>query len=129
MVIVPVALAQAMFNTNTLFRILIEAKSRETIPEAKAQALEILKQRHRGEEDVTVITQDAVLATFDRLLGALTMAVAGIAAARPLATVTRRKSMSAAFSVMLSLGVFSRNSILTLPSKLSFSALGVTVML
>jgi putative ABC transport system permease protein len=79
-VIVPVALAQAMFNTNTLFRILIEAKSRETIPEAKAQALEILKQRHRGEEDVTVITQDAVLATFDRLLGALTMAVAGIAA-------------------------------------------------
>ncbi|NJD25815.1 MAG: FtsX-like permease family protein [Betaproteobacteria bacterium] len=79
-VIVPAALAQAMFNTNTLFRILIEAKSREAIPEAKVQALEIVKQRHRGEEDVTVITQDAVLATFDRLLGALTMAVAGIAA-------------------------------------------------
>ena len=79
-VIVPVALAQAMFNSNTLFRILIEARSREAIPEARAQALEILKQRHRGEEDVTVITQDAVLATFDRLLGALTMAVAGIAA-------------------------------------------------
>jgi putative ABC transport system permease protein len=79
-VIVPVALAQAMFNTNTLFRILIEAKSREAIPQARAQAMEILKQRHRGEEDVTVITQDAVLATFDRLLGALTLAVAGIAA-------------------------------------------------
>ncbi|MGE5945672.1 MAG: ABC transporter permease, partial [Betaproteobacteria bacterium] len=66
--------------TNTLFRILIEAKSREAIPQARAQALEILKQRHRGEEDVTVITQDAVLATFDRLLRALTAAVAGIAA-------------------------------------------------
>ena len=79
-VIVPVALAQAMFNSNTLFRILIEAKSREAIPQARAQALDILKQRHRGEEDVTVITQDAVLATFDRLLGALTLAVAGIAA-------------------------------------------------
>jgi putative ABC transport system permease protein len=79
-VIVPVALAQAMFNTNTLFRILIEAKSREAIPQAREQALDILKQRHRGEEDVTVITQDAVLATFDRLLGALTLAVAGIAA-------------------------------------------------
>ena len=79
-VIVPVALAQAMFNSNTLFRILIEAKSREAIPDAKAQALEIVKQRHRGEEDVTVITQDAVLATFDRLLGALTLGVAGIAA-------------------------------------------------
>jgi len=80
LVIVPAALAQAMFNSNTLFRILVEARSREAIPEAKDQVMEILKQRHRGEEDVTVITQDAVLATFDKLLGALTMGVAGIAA-------------------------------------------------
>ncbi|MCB4359362.1 ABC transporter permease [Quatrionicoccus australiensis] len=80
LVIVPVALAQAMFNSNTLFRILVEAKSREAIPEAKEQVMDILKQRHRGEEDVTVITQDAILATFDKLLGALTMGVAGIAA-------------------------------------------------
>jgi putative ABC transport system permease protein len=80
LVIVPVALAQAMFNSNTLFRILVEAKSREAIPEAKLQVMDILKQRHRGEEDVTVITQDAVLATFDKLLGALTLGVAGIAA-------------------------------------------------
>jgi putative ABC transport system permease protein len=80
LVIVPVSLAQAMFNSNTLFRILVEANSREAIPGAKAQALDTLKQRHRGEEDVTVITQDAILATFDRLLGALTLGVAGIAA-------------------------------------------------
>lgn len=80
LVIVPVALAQAMFNSNTLFRILVEAKSREAIPAAKSQALEIIKSRHQGEEDVTVITQDAVLATFDKLLSALTLGVAGIAA-------------------------------------------------
>ena len=80
LVIVPVALAQAMFNSNTLFRILIEANSREAIEPAKAQVTEILKLRHEGEEDVTVITQDAVLATFDRLLGTLTLGVAGIAA-------------------------------------------------
>jgi putative ABC transport system permease protein len=78
--IVPVVLAQAMFNSNTLFRILIEARSRDAIPAAKAQVLQILKQRHDGEEDVTVITQDAVLATFDRVLTALTAGVAGIAA-------------------------------------------------
>lgn len=78
--IVPVALAQAMFNSNTLFRVLIEARDRDAIPAAKAQATEILKQRHEGEEDVTVITQDAVLATFDRVLVALTAGVAGIAA-------------------------------------------------
>ena len=80
LVIVPVALAQAMFNSNTLFRILVEATSREAIEPAKAQVTAILKLRHEGEEDVTVITQDAVLATFDRLLGALTLGVAGIAA-------------------------------------------------
>ncbi len=80
LVIVPVALAQAMFNSNTLFRIMVEATSREAIEPAKAQVAEIIRLRHEGELDVTVITQDAVLATFDRLLSALTLGVAGIAA-------------------------------------------------
>ncbi|HCN87763.1 MAG TPA: peptide ABC transporter permease [Oxalobacteraceae bacterium] len=80
LVMVPVALAQAMFNSNTLFRILVEANSREAIETAKTQVADIIKLRHEGELDVTVITQDAVLATFDRLLGALTLGVAGIAA-------------------------------------------------
>ncbi len=78
--IVPVAQAQAMFNTNTLFRILVEARSRDAIEHAKEQVTELIKQRHDGIADVTVITQDAVLATFDRLLGTLTLGVAGIAA-------------------------------------------------
>jgi len=78
--IVPVALAQAMFDSNTLFRILIEARGRDAIPAAKRQATALIKTRHDGEEDVTVITQDAVLATFDRVLGALTAGVAGVAA-------------------------------------------------
>ena len=59
---------------------LVEANSREAIEPAKAQTIAIIKERHEGEEDVTVITQDAVLATFDKLLGTLTIAVAGIAA-------------------------------------------------
>jgi len=80
LVIIPVSLAQAMFNSNTLFRVMVEANSRQAIETAKAQVTEIIKLRHEGEEDVTVITQDAVLATFDKLLGTLTLAVAGIAA-------------------------------------------------
>ncbi len=80
LVFVPVSLAQGMFNTNTLFRILIEARSRDDIAAVKREATALFKARHGGEEDVTVITQDAVLATFDRLLRALTAAVAGIAA-------------------------------------------------
>jgi putative ABC transport system permease protein len=80
LLIVPVATAQAMLNTNTLFRILIEARSREQIGEVKVRVLKMLTQRHEGEEDVTVITQDAVLQTFDKILNVLTLGVAGIAA-------------------------------------------------
>jgi putative ABC transport system permease protein len=79
-VVVPVAHAQSMLNSNTLFRIFVEAKNREMIEAAKSQTLEAIKQRHEGEEDVTVITQDAVLQTFDRVLTALTLGVAGISA-------------------------------------------------
>lgn len=79
-VIIPVEHAQSLFNTTSLFRILVEAKSHNAIEPAKNAILDTLKKSHDGEEDVTVITQDAVLSTFDRILHALTLAVAGIAA-------------------------------------------------
>jgi putative ABC transport system permease protein len=79
LVILPVASAQMLFNTNTLFRILVEAKSRKAIPRVDAHILSTIRERHQGEEDVTVITQDAVLATFDRIFLALTLTVAGVA--------------------------------------------------
>ncbi|MFH1137243.1 MAG: ABC transporter permease [Pseudomonadota bacterium] len=78
--IIPVASAQALFNRTSLFRILVQARSREAIPRAKKQIIEIISQRHDDEEDVTVITQDALLSTFDRILKTLTYAVTGIAA-------------------------------------------------
>lgn len=80
LLIVPVATVQAMFNTNTLFRILIEARSREQLEPVKASVLKTITLRHDGEEDITVISQDAVLQTFDKILGVLTLGVAGIAA-------------------------------------------------
>ncbi len=79
-VIIPVASAQALFNTSSLFRILVQASSREAIPRAKQVILNVIRERHDGEEDVTVVTQDAVLSTFDRIFTALTLTVAGIAA-------------------------------------------------
>lgn len=78
--IIPVASARALFNQPSLFRILVQARSREAIPRAKRAIVDILRERHDGEEDVTVITQDAVLSTFDRIFTALTLALGGIAA-------------------------------------------------
>jgi len=79
-VIIPVASAQALLNTPSLFRIMIETKSRATMQGVIDFTVDTLRERHHGEEDVTVITQDAVLQTFDNILATLTYAVAGIAA-------------------------------------------------
>lgn len=79
-VIIPVASAQALFNTSTLFRIMIEAVDRDVISRAKETILSIIRDRHDGEDDVTVITQDAVLATFDKIFTAMTLTVTGIGA-------------------------------------------------
>ena len=77
--VIPVASALNLFNTSSLFRILVEAGSREAIPKAEEAIRRIISDRHEGEDDVTIITQDALVATFDDLLLTLTLAVAGIA--------------------------------------------------
>jgi len=78
--VIPVASAQALFDSPALFRILIQAPSRSALPAAKEAIQAIIRERHEGEDDVTIITQDALLSTFDRILNTLTLAVAGIAA-------------------------------------------------
>jgi len=78
-IIVPVSAALALFNSESLFRILVQVTTREAMPRVRARVEEVIRLRHQGELDVTVITQDAVLATFDRIFTALTMTLAGIA--------------------------------------------------
>ena len=78
--IIPVASAQALFDAPGLFRVLAEAESWDSMTAAAAEIHQIIRARHEGEDDVTVITQDSVIETFDRILLALTLAVAGIAA-------------------------------------------------
>jgi putative ABC transport system permease protein len=78
--VIPVASAQALFNTSSLFRIMVQARGRHAVADAKKAILKIIRDRHEGEDDITVVTQDALLATFDRIFTALTLTVAGIAA-------------------------------------------------
>jgi putative ABC transport system permease protein len=78
-VIVPVSYAQTLFDVSGLFRIIVQATGRETMDRAKRDITRIIKARHYGKEDVTVITQDAVLSTFDGIFNTLTKALAGIA--------------------------------------------------
>lgn len=79
LVIIPVASAQQLFDTPSLFRIVVAADERAGVEQARAAVERIIKDRHEGELDVTVITQDSVLAAFDRIFQVLTLTVAGIA--------------------------------------------------
>ncbi|HSR63167.1 MAG TPA: ABC transporter permease [Gammaproteobacteria bacterium] len=78
-VMIPVTSAQILFDSPGLFRVLIEAKE-GAITAASEDARRIIKERHEGEDDVTIITQDSIVATFDRILGTLTYGIAGIGA-------------------------------------------------
>jgi putative ABC transport system permease protein len=78
-VIVPVATAMKMLNRSGLFRLVIQVRSYADLERTKQAVVRLLRERH-GEEDVTVITQDAVVSAFSSILGALTMALGGIAA-------------------------------------------------
>ena len=78
--VIPVASAQSLFDSPSLFRVLIQARSEDDVERAKEAAREIIRERHEGEDDVTLITQDALLDTFDGILRVLTYTVAGIAA-------------------------------------------------
>ena len=56
-IMIPVASAQQLFNTPSLFRILVEAKTRDAIEPVKRFIIATLAERHQGEKDVTVITR------------------------------------------------------------------------
>jgi putative ABC transport system permease protein len=76
----PVTQALRMFNRRGLFRLLVEARSHEEMDTTRRHVLEILTERHDNVEDVTIITQDAVISTFGRILAILTAVLVGIAA-------------------------------------------------
>lgn len=79
-VAVPVVTAMRMFDRRSLFRIMIEVRSTADLDTVKARVIDVVKERHDGEEDITVLTQDALISTFSQILGALTLALGAIAA-------------------------------------------------
>ena len=79
-VLIPVRRHMRMFNTTSLFRVLIEVGAYASMEGVRDRAIEVFKARHTGEEDVTVLTQDAVVNSFGRIMSVLTMLLVGIAA-------------------------------------------------
>ena len=76
--LVPVKTGLSMFNRRSLFRILAEVGLSDDMDTARQDIEKLLAERHRA-EDVTVISQDALVASFGAILQAMTLALAGIA--------------------------------------------------
>ncbi len=76
-VMVPVATALKMLDQSSLFRIFVEVRAHADLEAARRDIRRRLVARHE-EEDFTVITQDAVLATFGAILAVLTLALIAI---------------------------------------------------
>ncbi|MDH4042222.1 MAG: ABC transporter permease [Gammaproteobacteria bacterium] len=79
-IFVPVASAQSVFNVHGLFRVMMKVRDNYRVEEVKTAVSERMQELHEGEQDVTVVSPDAMLSTFDDILRALTLGVAGIAA-------------------------------------------------
>jgi putative ABC transport system permease protein len=80
MAMVPVATGMRLFDQSSLFRIFTRCSSADEVPVAMEQIKRVLLERHDDYEDFTLITQDAMLSTFNSVIDALTAALAGIAA-------------------------------------------------
>ncbi len=79
-IFIPVASAQSVFNIHGLFRVMMKVKDNYQVDEVKSRIADRMQELHDGELDVTVVSPDAMLSTFDDILQALTLGVAGIAA-------------------------------------------------
>jgi putative ABC transport system permease protein len=76
--LIPVATAMKVFNRSSLFRILVEVRPDTPMPVMKRRLEGFFRDLHRA-EDVTVISPDAMLASFSSIMRVLTLALAGIA--------------------------------------------------
>jgi putative ABC transport system permease protein len=77
-VFIPVRTAMRVFNRSSLFRILVDVRVHAEMNQTKRDVERLMQERHRA-DDITVITQDALLAAFSKILDALTLALVGIA--------------------------------------------------
>lgn len=76
---IPNKSAMRLFNSNKLFGIRAQARTRGLMNEAVKEITSILKERHNGEEDFTIITQTTMIQTMDTIMGMLTYVLFGIA--------------------------------------------------
>jgi putative ABC transport system permease protein len=79
-VFIPVTAARRLFNTDGLFEIITRARSAEDVTAAEGSIKELIRSRHNGEDDITVVSQNQMLDTLNTILDGLTLTLTCIAA-------------------------------------------------
>jgi len=77
-VIIQVVAAQRLFNVSGLFRVLMQIQEGANVNTVKLQLEDAMREFHQGDLDVTIVSPDAMLATFNSILIAMTLVVAAI---------------------------------------------------
>ena len=76
----PVDNAMQIFNTEGLFRVMIQIRDPDNAPAMTTRIEQQMQLRHDGQLDVTIITPDSLLSAFNSVLMIMTFGVTGIAA-------------------------------------------------
>ena len=79
-VLVPVATALRMFNRSGLFRIIVQVTATANLASTQERLTALLRERHDGEEDFTVLTPGAIASSLGAIIRIITAGLAAIAA-------------------------------------------------
>lgn len=79
MAITPISSAESLFNTTALFRVIVSLNQFSHETTVKQQIIELIKARHEGEEDITIVSQNAMMDAFNNITQLVTAAIGVIA--------------------------------------------------
>ncbi len=79
-IILPVASAMQIFNTQGMFRVMIDVRAAQGVSRITHDIEQLMTERRNGLLDVTIVTPDSIMRAFDNVLSIMTFAIAGIGA-------------------------------------------------
>lgn len=79
MVIIPVRSGEMLFDSPALFRIILQLKHPQSEAYTEQRVRRIIASRHEGEDDISFVSQDSVLQSFNSIITIVTAAVGAIA--------------------------------------------------
>jgi len=80
LVLIPIRTAEQLYNSPAVFRVMVELSATADDEKVKERMRDIIRDRHEGEDDITLVSQDSVLKAFDNILTSLTLAIGSIGA-------------------------------------------------